>query len=189
MRREPLVWRCVLTAAVWTSQPRLRRPFVLDLLLRHKPAVVALLRSELNQSSTEDWQAYFDERAGIAEFDCGLSRQDAEARSLDCRLTELTEYSDAVQWTRRSNTAEVALRAGEHTLDRVKVGHVHARGVSAPRLAEIAFALSLLRSAIMVPAPAVAICLAMPPAPRSRSCAYRQVSSFFLPRLRLFFNA
>ena len=28
--------------------------------------------------SAEDWQAFFDERAGIAEFDGGLSRLDAE---------------------------------------------------------------------------------------------------------------
>ena len=27
----------------------------------------------------EDWQAYFDERAGIAQFDGGLSRPEAEA--------------------------------------------------------------------------------------------------------------
>ena len=30
----------------------------------------------------KDWQAYFDERAGIAEFDGGLSRVEAEAQAL-----------------------------------------------------------------------------------------------------------
>lgn len=34
--------------------------------------------------SVEDWQAYFDERAGIAEFDGGLPRAEAEARAFDC---------------------------------------------------------------------------------------------------------
>ena len=32
--------------------------------------------------NTEDWQAYFDERAGIAEHDGGLSRADAERQAL-----------------------------------------------------------------------------------------------------------
>ncbi len=33
---------------------------------------------------TEDWQAYFDERAGIAEHDGGLVRADAEQRAFEC---------------------------------------------------------------------------------------------------------
>lgn len=31
-----------------------------------------------------EWQAYYDERAGIAEYDGGLSRSDAERRAYDC---------------------------------------------------------------------------------------------------------
>ncbi|MFT7569462.1 MAG: hypothetical protein ACI9JL_000481 [Paracoccaceae bacterium] len=34
--------------------------------------------------SQEDWQAFFEERAGIAEHDGGLSRADAEAQALAC---------------------------------------------------------------------------------------------------------
>jgi hypothetical protein len=34
--------------------------------------------SGLHEVSVEEWQAYFDERAGIREFDGGLARADAE---------------------------------------------------------------------------------------------------------------
>ena len=36
----------------------------------------------------EDWQVYFDERAGIAEFVGGLSRREAEAQAFSCCVTE-----------------------------------------------------------------------------------------------------
>ncbi len=36
----------------------------------------------------EDWQAYFDERAAIAEHDGGLSRADAEQRAFECCVVE-----------------------------------------------------------------------------------------------------
>ena len=57
---------------------------ILDALACSKPGIMALLRGW----SAEDWQAYFDERAGIAEFEAGLSRSDAEARAFDCCVTE-----------------------------------------------------------------------------------------------------
>jgi hypothetical protein len=49
-------------------------PGVLDALSRHKAEVVALLRPGRDGWSGEDWLAFFDERAGIAEFDGGLPR-------------------------------------------------------------------------------------------------------------------
>jgi hypothetical protein len=49
-------------------------PVVLDALSRHKAGIVALLRPANDGWTAEDWQAFFDERAGIAEFDGGLSR-------------------------------------------------------------------------------------------------------------------
>jgi hypothetical protein len=55
---------------------------VLDTLRRHKLAIVALLQPTRPWDS-EDWQAHYDERAAIAEFDGGLSRQEAEAVALD----------------------------------------------------------------------------------------------------------
>lgn len=63
-------------------------PTVLDLLARHKAGIVALLRPASDGWSGEDWLAYFDERAGIAEFDGGLSREQAEARAFEFCIVE-----------------------------------------------------------------------------------------------------
>lgn len=52
---------------------------VLELMTRHKAKVIALLRSGGDGWSGEDWLAPFEERAGIAEFDGGLPRDQAEA--------------------------------------------------------------------------------------------------------------
>jgi hypothetical protein len=49
---------------------------------------VALLRSGSDSWSGEDWLVFFNERAGIAEFDGGLSRTEAEARALECSAAE-----------------------------------------------------------------------------------------------------
>jgi len=61
---------------------------VLDALSRHKVEIVALLRPAEDGWSAEDWQAFFDERAGIVEFDGGLPRAQAEARAFACCLIE-----------------------------------------------------------------------------------------------------
>src|SRR5262245_60969432 len=58
-------------------------PAVLDLLSRHKAGVVALLHPANDGWSAEDWLAFFEERANIAELDCGLPHGEAEARALD----------------------------------------------------------------------------------------------------------
>ena len=63
----------VLTAA--TEPPAV----ILELLSQHKPDILALLRPGEDGWSSEDWQLFFDERAGIAEFDGRLSRAAAEA--------------------------------------------------------------------------------------------------------------
>jgi hypothetical protein len=57
-------------------------------LARHKPEIVSLLRPGRDGWSAEDWQVYFHERAGIAEFDGGLPRRDAEACAFECCLVE-----------------------------------------------------------------------------------------------------
>ena len=61
---------------------------VLDALSRHKAEIVALLRSAKDGWSAEDWQVFFDERAGIGEFDGGLPRDQAEARAFACCAAE-----------------------------------------------------------------------------------------------------
>jgi hypothetical protein len=63
-------------------------PAVLDLLRRHKTGLVALLRPANDGWSAADWLALFEERAGVAEFDGGLSRAAAEARAFACCLAE-----------------------------------------------------------------------------------------------------
>jgi hypothetical protein len=74
-------------------------PAVLDLLSRHKAGLLTLLRPGRDGWSSEDWQVFFDERAGIAEFDDGLSRAKAEAQ---------TFASCVVEWLNR-NPAPSAL--------------------------------------------------------------------------------
>jgi len=71
-------------------------PPVLDLLSRYKAEILRLLRPANDGWSAEDWQVFFDERAGIAEFDGGLRRADAEARAFGCCVTE---------WLNRNFTA------------------------------------------------------------------------------------
>ena len=51
----------------------------------NKAAIIGLLRPDKDGWSSWDWQLFFDERAGIAEFDGGLSRAAAEASAFtDC---------------------------------------------------------------------------------------------------------
>ena len=44
----------------------------------------------------EDWQVYFDERAGIAEFDVGMPRDEAEAAAYEACLVEWLNLNPAV---------------------------------------------------------------------------------------------
>ena len=61
---------------------------VINLLTRHKAELIVLLRFGGDEWSIEDWHAHFDERAGIAEFDGGLPRPEAETLAFECCVTE-----------------------------------------------------------------------------------------------------
>lgn len=61
---------------------------VLATISRYKAEIIALLRPGPDGWSAEDWQVYFDERAGIAEFDGGLTRADAETQAFQCCVVE-----------------------------------------------------------------------------------------------------
>src|SRR5262249_58589 len=68
---------------------------VVDMLRRHKRSIVSLLqgrflalRQPIEAWDPVDWGAFFDERAGIAEYDGGLPRAEAEARAFDCCVAE-----------------------------------------------------------------------------------------------------
>ena len=63
-------------------------PAVIDLLSRHKAEVVALLRPAEDGWSAEDWLAFYNDRLGIAEFDGGLPREEAEAHAFACCVVE-----------------------------------------------------------------------------------------------------
>ena len=53
----------------WPDSPR-----ALSGWLRHKAGIVELLRPGRDGWSAEGWRAFYDEWAGIAEFDGGLLR-------------------------------------------------------------------------------------------------------------------
>lgn len=61
---------------------------LLEALSQNKAGIVNLLRHGEDGWSAEDWQVFFDERAGIAEFDGGLSREQAEAQAIACCVGE-----------------------------------------------------------------------------------------------------
>ena len=61
---------------------------VIDMLSRHKPALVALLRPERDGWRAQDWKALFDERSAIAGFDGKPPRRDAEARAFSACVVE-----------------------------------------------------------------------------------------------------
>jgi hypothetical protein len=68
---------------------------VIDLLARFKTEVLALLRPTGDGWSAEDWRVFFDERAGMGEFDGGLSRAEAEAHAFACCVTEWLNHNPA----------------------------------------------------------------------------------------------
>jgi hypothetical protein len=70
---------------------------VLDALSRHKAEIAALLQPSRDGWSVEDWQVFFDERAGIVEFDgAKLPRAEAEAQAFACCVAEMAEPQSGV---------------------------------------------------------------------------------------------
>ena len=63
-------------------------PRVLEAIRRHKAGIVVLLTARAGDWTAEDWRAFFDERAGIAEFNGGQTRADAEALAFECCIVE-----------------------------------------------------------------------------------------------------
>ena len=66
-------------------KPALR---VLEAIRRHKAGIVALLTAPEGDWTVEDWRVFYDERAGIAEFDGARTRADAEAVAFECCIVE-----------------------------------------------------------------------------------------------------
>ena len=61
---------------------------VLGAIMRNKEGIVALLVAVHDEWTAEDWQAFFDERAGIAEFEGRKTRDQAEAMAFECCVVE-----------------------------------------------------------------------------------------------------
>jgi hypothetical protein len=62
---------------------------LLHALSQHKAEIVVLLRPAEDGWSAEDWQVFFDERAGTVQFDDGPPRAaEAEARAFACCVVE-----------------------------------------------------------------------------------------------------
>jgi hypothetical protein len=90
---------------------------LLDLLSRHKAGIVELLRPTDGSWSAEDWRVFFEERAGIAEFDGGLARGQAEVCAFECCVAE---------WLRRNPVRSLSERC-------VTCGGVHEHKSLLPR--------------------------------------------------------
>jgi hypothetical protein len=64
---------------------------LIEELRAHKSDILATF----GEWDSADWQAFFDERAGIAEFDGEVSRQEAEDHALECCVVEwLNRYRE-----------------------------------------------------------------------------------------------
>ena len=61
---------------------------VLETLRRHKAGIVALLSAAGGDWTSEDWRVFYDERPGIAEFDGGQTRAEAEVLAFECCIVE-----------------------------------------------------------------------------------------------------
>jgi hypothetical protein len=66
---------------------------ILHLISSHKLDIVALLRLCKLGWSPEDWQAYFTERAAIAQHDGKLPRQLADAQAFACCIVKWLELN------------------------------------------------------------------------------------------------
>ena len=61
---------------------------VVNAIRRHKAEIIELLAPPGDRWTAEDWRAFYDERAGIAEYDSGQPQADAEALAFECSVVE-----------------------------------------------------------------------------------------------------
>ncbi len=91
-------------------------PRVLDAIRRHKAGIVALLTTPGRDWSAEDWRAFFDERAGIAEYEGGEPREQAEVRAFECCIAEWMNRNPAPSDTDRCAWCRNAENAGSQVV-------------------------------------------------------------------------
>lgn len=90
-------------------------PAVVKALSIHKAEIVALLRSAKDGWSAEDWQIFFDERAGRFEFVGRMARPAAEAQAFEACIVEWLNWHPAASsagrcaWCGRGETPNVVV--------------------------------------------------------------------------------
>lgn len=98
-----------------------------------KAGLLEILQAAQADTATwgaDDWQAYYHERAGVAEFDGALPRPQAEAQALQCCIAEwlcrnpVTSGPEQCAWCGRGElTGRAVLPYGDATH-----GHTHLHG-------------------------------------------------------------
>ena len=68
--------------------PSAPSPDLLDAVSRHKAEILKFLRHDTASWTEEDWRTHFHERAGIAEYDGGLGRRQAEELAFEQCVAE-----------------------------------------------------------------------------------------------------
>ena len=67
---------------------------MVDALRRHKAEIVELLEAQAaSAKAADDWRVFFDERAGIAEFDGGKTRAEAEVIAFEHCVIEWQNHN------------------------------------------------------------------------------------------------
>ena len=67
---------------------------MVDALRRHKVEIIELLEAQAaSAKAADDWQVFFDERAGIAEFDGGQTRAEAEVIAFEHCVIEWQNHN------------------------------------------------------------------------------------------------
>ena len=85
-------------------------PQVVEALRQNKAGIISLLAPNNSEWSPEDLQAFYDERAGIAEHDGRQTREQAEATAYECCVTEWlnrhpeTSQPDCCAWCAKPGT-------------------------------------------------------------------------------------
>jgi hypothetical protein len=90
----------------------------MPILRLHKPALAALLQAPITGGANwqaDDWRAYFDERAAVAEFDGAIPRTPAEQQAYRCCVAEwlcrnpVTSEPGQCAWCGRGGTDRLPL--------------------------------------------------------------------------------
>ena len=61
---------------------------IIDALIAHKPAIIALLTPDASGWTGEDYEMFYEERAAILEYEHGVPRHEAEARAREQMTAE-----------------------------------------------------------------------------------------------------